>query len=149
ATLPIERSYAFHRALSAGAPQLRRDPQTRPAPTEMAIPEHGWAIVIKSGASEPLRRAAEDLRLYLEISMQTNTMQEPEPSLTVWASRRKAIVAGARQDLPGCGASLSGSKDYEMKVNADQIVVCGYDELGAMHGLYNLQERMDLREGPF
>ena len=28
-------------------------------------------------------------------------------------------------------------------------MVCGYDELGAMYGLYNLEERMDLREAPF
>src|SRR5579872_1657739 len=66
AALPIEQSYAFHKALSNGARQARRDPAAKPTAEEMAIPEDGWDILIKSGASEPLRQAAEDLRDYLE-----------------------------------------------------------------------------------
>jgi hypothetical protein len=58
-------------------------------------------------------------------------------------------VAGARDDLPGCGLSLTGTKDYEIIVKPERVVICGYDELGAMYGLYNLEGRMDLREAPF
>jgi len=149
AALPVEKSYAFHKALSEGGWQVRRHPDAKPTSAEMAIPENGWVISIKSDASEPLRRAAEDLREYLDIGMRTRVLKETATSLTNWAERKRAIVAGTRQDLPGCGTSLTASKDYQIKVTPDQIVVCGYDELGAMHGLYNLEERMDLREAPY
>ncbi len=149
AALPLERSYAFHRELSEGGRQMRRDSQAKPTPAEMAIPENGWVILVKADASEPLRRAVEDLRAYFEISMGTHVSEETAPSLTDWVNRRKAIVVGTRQDLPGCGTLLKGSKDHQIKVTPDQVVVCGFDEPGAMYGLYNLEERMDLREAPF
>lgn len=149
AALPVESSYAFHKALAEGGWQLRRDPKARPSGAEMAIPENGWSILIRSGASEPLRRAAAELRRYLSIAMRTQVLEETAPSIADWALRKKVILAGTRQDLPGCGTSLTGSKDYQIKVTPDRIVVCGYDELGAMHGLYNLEERTDLREAPF
>ena len=149
AALPLEKSYAFHKSLSAGGWQLRRAPRARPTPSEMAIAGSGWSVSIKSGAGEPLRRAGDDLRGYLSIGMNTQVRHEAPSSVADWASRKKVIVAGTREDLPGCGSSLTGSKDYELKVSDDRIVVCGYDELGAAHGLYNLEERMDLREAPF
>ena len=58
------------------------------------------------------------------------------------------IAAGSRSDFPGCGAALTGTKDYQIVVHPERVVVCGYDELGAMYGLYNLEERMDLRQAP-
>jgi hypothetical protein len=149
AALPIEKSYAFARALAESQWQLRRDPQARPDAGELAIPANGWVVLIKSQASAPLRQAAEDLRAYLEAGMQTRVEVETAPSLAEVAKRRRAIVVGTRADLPGCGDSLTGSKDYAIRVSGEQVMVCGYDELGAMYGLYNLEERMDLREAPF
>lgn len=149
AALPLEKPYAFINDLSEGGWQLRRDPEARPTSTEMTIPENGWATLIKSNASEPLRLAAEDLRGYLELAMRTRVTELTEPSLAAWATRKKVIVAGTREDLPGCGTLLAKSKDYQILVSPERIVVCGYDELGAMFGLYNLEERMDLREAPF
>jgi hypothetical protein len=149
AELPVEKSYAFHRALSEGGWQQRRDPETKPDPGEIAIPENGWVILLKAGASEPLRVAADDLRDYLETAMSTHVARDSATSLENWKSRQSLIVAGARSDLPGCGGSLKGSKDYQIVVTSQRIVVCGHDELGAMYGVYHLQERFDLREAPF
>ena len=39
--------------------------------------------------------------------------------------------------LPGCGTTLKASKDYEIVATPERLVVCGYDERGAMYGLYN------------
>lgn len=149
AVLPLEKPYAFAKALSAGGWEVRRDPEARPTSAEMTIPENGWATLIKFDASEPVRRAAEDLRSYLRLAMGTLVTEQTELSLAGWATRKRVIVAGTRQDLPGCGTHLTKSKDYQIMVSPERIVVCGYDELGAMFGLYNLEERMDLREGPF
>jgi hypothetical protein len=149
AALPVEKAYAFHKALSAGGWQVRRDPLAKPIPGEMAIPEDGWVILVKSGASEPLRMAADDLRDYFETAMHAHVNRESQASLAGWEKRDGTIVAATRRELPGCGNSLTGSKDYQILVTPKHIVVCGYDELGAMYGLYNLEERMDLREAPF
>jgi hypothetical protein len=58
--------------------------------------------------------------------MQTRIASQPASSLADGASRKKIIVAATRQDLPDCGASLRASKDYQIQVTSEQIVVCGY-----------------------
>jgi hypothetical protein len=149
AALPVEKPYTFAKVLSQGGWQLRRDPETKPTGNEVAIPAKSWVLAVKSGASEPLRRAADDLRDYLEKAMQTAVTLETPASLSGIETRSGVIAAGTRSDLPGCGAALTQSKDYQLIVDPARVVVCGYDELGAMYGLYNLEERMDLRQAPF
>ncbi len=51
--------------------------------------------------------------------------------------------------MPGCGAGLKGSKDYQIRVSGETVAVCGFDERGAMYGLYNIEARFSLREAPF
>jgi hypothetical protein len=58
-------------------------------------------------------------------------------------------VAGTREQLPACGPALKAPKDYRLMVAPDRIVICGYDERGAMYGLFDLERRMNLREAPF
>lgn len=147
--LPTEESYSFQRALAESTWHPRRDPAAQPTDGEFAIPPSGWTIIIKSDAREPLRQAAQDLHDYLDTAMGTHVTLQPAQSLVAVNAKSGAIVAGARRDLPGCGASLTGSKDYQIIAGTRQVLVCGYDELGAMYGLYNLEERMDLREAPF
>jgi hypothetical protein len=48
AARPVEKSYAFHKALSEGGWQVRRDPQAKPTSGEIAIPENGWVALVKS-----------------------------------------------------------------------------------------------------
>ena len=71
------------------------------------------------------------------------------PSLEDWSTLASVIVAGTREQLPGCGAGLQSKKDYRIIASSQRIVVCGFDERGTMHGLYNLQFRMNLREAPY
>ena len=149
AALPVEQSYTFAKLLSEGGWQVRRDPGAKPNANEIAIPAHGWTLLVKSEASAPLRQAAADLRDYLEKSMQIQVKLESGASLSGLENRSGVIAAGSRSDFPGCGAALTGTKDYQIVVHPERVVVCGYDELGAMYGLYNLEERMDLRQGPF
>jgi hypothetical protein len=70
-------------------------------------------------------------------------------SLEGWAGLDRSIVVGTRDQLPGCGTTLKAPKDYEIVAAPERLVVCGFDERGAMYGLYNLEARMNLREGPF
>lgn len=149
AALPVEKPYAFAATLSKRGWQLGRDPGAKLAAGEMEVSENGWEILIKSTAGEPLRRAAADLRAYLRDAMLVRVEEQSERSLAGWPLRQRVILAGTREDLPGCGTSLIGSKDYQILVSQERVVVCGYDELGAMFGLYHLEELMSLREAPF
>lgn len=149
AAVPKEKPYAFTATLTRGGWKVSRDPGAKPTPTEMMIPSEGWSTVLRSTAGTPLARAAADLRGYLRGVMQTAVAERTQPSLAGWRGMKQAIVAGTRQDLPGLGAGLTRSKDYQILVSPDRVVVCGYDEAGAMFGLYNLEERFDLREAPF
>jgi hypothetical protein len=151
AALPVEASYTFHRELTQGLdPELgRRDPSSKPERDEMAVPNRGWTLVLPSGASSPLREAAEALRSYLLAFMQVELRMQTRPVLANWSGQQQMIIAGKREDLPGCGAQLTSSKDYQIIASGNHVVVCGYDEAGAMYGLYNLQERFSLREAPY
>jgi hypothetical protein len=151
AALPAEPSYTFYKELTEGVdPELgRRDPTAKPASGEIAVANRGWTLVIHSGVGSPLREAAQSLRSYLTKAMQVELDMQEKPSLADWPTSKQVIIAGTREDLSGCGAALKGAKDYQIMVSPDRIVVCGYDEAGAMYALYNLEERVSLREAPY
>ncbi|HEY5315884.1 MAG TPA: hypothetical protein VIK18_25365 [Pirellulales bacterium] len=149
AALPIEEPYTYHRTLEKGSiHKPRRDPHAKPTANELAIPADGWKVCIHARAGTPLRTAAQDLQQYLLESMATRVAWEERESLQAWPSIERTIIAATREQLPGCGQTLKGSKDYEIRVDGERIVVCGYDEAGAMHGLYHLEARLNLREAP-
>jgi hypothetical protein len=81
--------------------------------------------------------------------MEVKVAVEGRDSLESWQSQRRSIVVGTRDQMPGCGTALKGPKDYEIVATPERLTVCGYDQRGAMYGLYNLEARMNLREGPF
>jgi hypothetical protein len=149
AALPIEEPYDFAKVLSEGFQWPLRDPLAKPRPQEVALPSDGWTLLIPSGAGVVLRQAAQEFCTYLNQAMQVRLTQQTRDSLSGWKGLRKTIVAATRDSLPGCGSQLTGPKDYQVVVSPDLIVVCGFDERGAMYGLYNLEERMSLREAPF
>ena len=96
ATVPVEESYAFHRALSEWHEPLRRDPSARPSTHEIALPEQGWTLLIRSDAGIVLQQAAVEFSDYLERSMQTQVRIEKRTSLADWATLKKAIVASIK-----------------------------------------------------
>ena len=147
--LPVEPSYAFHKALSEWREPLRRDPAARPRSDELEIPRSGWSIVIPTGAGIVLQTAAAEFRDYLNRSMQVRMDLRTEDTLASWAGRKGAIVAGAGAQMPGCGVNLRAKKDYRIVASPGSVAICGFDERGAMYGLYNLEARMNLREAPF
>jgi hypothetical protein len=149
AALPIEKPYDFANVLKEGFEWLRLDTGARPTPLEMALPAKGWTLLIPSHSGMVLRQAAEEFRVYLGKAMQTCIIIETRDSLAGWKGLEGTIIAGTRESLPGCGLQLKGPKDYQIIASPERIVVCGFDEKGAMYGLYNLEARMNLREAPF
>jgi hypothetical protein len=147
--LPVEELYDFRTAIEKWTEPVRRDPAAKPAASEMSISASGWSLVIPSSAGPVLRLAADDFREYLRRAMKVEVKLETAPSLENWQTRRQSIVAASRDQMPGCGSELRGRKDYRVQATPDRIAVCGFDERSAMHALYNLEARMNLREAPF
>ncbi|MBQ2632515.1 MAG: hypothetical protein IJG13_22780 [Kiritimatiellae bacterium] len=148
--LPAEGPYDFHRHLeTAPVHTPRRAPAARPSADEIALPERGWKLVWNPDGGEVLRTAVQDFRDYLKVSMGIDVGLEERDSLDDWQSVSGAIVVGTRNQLPAFGEKLSGPKDYRLAVTPGRVMVCGFDERGAMFGLCNLEARMNLREAPF
>ncbi len=147
--LPLEAPYDYHKRLSTETVHKpRRDPAAKPAEGEMIIPEKGWKLIYNTGNSAVLRNAVADFTNYLEISQDVIVGTEEKDSLDNWKIYRQSIIVGTYNQLPGCGQALNGSKAYEIVFSPEQIIVCGYDDRGAMYGLFNLEARMNLREAP-
>jgi hypothetical protein len=148
--LPAEKPYDYHKRLAAGPVHIpRRDPAAKPQAGEMTLPEAGWKLVWNTHGSPILQNAVQDFQDYLAKSMSVRVELAGRDSLAGWQGLTRSIVAGTREQLPGCGATLKGPKDYEIVVTPQRLLVCGYDERGAMFGLYNLEARLNLREAPF
>jgi hypothetical protein len=148
--LPVEDPYTFHKKLSEGAVHLpRRDYKEVAADNEISLSEGKWSLAWKTDGSPLIDDAVSDLRDYLEKSMDVIVDESGRNTLENWEGFEKCIIAGTREQLPGCGLSLRKPKDYEIQVTPSRITVCGYDERGTMFGLYNLEARMNLRGGPY
>lgn len=146
--LTVEESYDFLSQHTAGLPARPRDPAATPRADEMAIAA-GWTLAIPADASIPLVTAAEELRRYLDEAMRVRVEIRRTATPADERGRSRVIVAAARGRLPGCGEALKASKDYQIEVAGDTVTVCGFDERGAMFGLYNLIMRFSLREAPY
>ncbi|MCC6695437.1 MAG: hypothetical protein IT365_07395 [Candidatus Hydrogenedentes bacterium] len=147
--LPLEKPYDYHKRLSSSPVHTaRRNPVIVPQAGEVVLPVSGWRIVSHAQSTAVLKNAIADFQDYLNTSMGVRVEIENRDALQDWESLSQCVVAGTLENLPGCGIDLKGPKDYEIVVTPDRVTVCGYDERGAMFGLYNLEARMNLREAP-
>ena len=147
--LPLEEPQGFREVLMRESDRPRRLSGAKPTATEMAIGDDGWTMMIDAKSGALIKHAASDFREHLGTAMQVKLIIETTASLEQASKIANVIVAGSRERLPGCAAELRSPKDYRIIVSSDRIVVCGFDERGTMYGLYNLESRMNLREGPF
>lgn len=148
--LPKEELFDYHKRLSEDPVHAaRRDLEAQPRVDEMMLSPQGWKLICNQGNSVILQNAVRDFQDYLNVSMGVQIALEERGSLDGWEEFRQCVLVGTRDQLPGCGTALTGPKDYEIVVTPERVTVCGFDERGAMYGLYNLESRMNLREAPF
>jgi hypothetical protein len=148
--LPEELPYSYHRHLAEDpVHKPRRDFEAVADKDEISLSDNAWKLIWINGSSPVLQNAVHDFRDYMEQSMDVKVETEGRDSLEGWQNLSHCIVAATRDRMPGCGAALKSPKDYEIAVSPEIVTVCGYDERGVMFGLYNLEARMNLREGPF
>jgi len=148
--LPEEELYDYHKQLSTDPVHIpRKNQEAQPNEDEITIPDLGWKLTMNMSSSIILRNAVHDFQDYLDVSQYVKVDVEERNSIADWQGITQRIVIGTREQLPGCGLTLKTQKSYEIVVTPDRIIICGYDERGAMFGLYNLESRMNLREAPF
>lgn len=148
--LPQEEPYTYHRRLAESPVHTpKRNPEAMPREGELALPDQGWKLVWNRNSSMILQNAVQDCQDYLSTSMNVRVEVKGRDSLQDAQNANGCIVVGTRDQLPGCGTTLKNPKDYEILAAPDRLTVCGYDERGAMYGLYNLEARMNLRRAPF
>lgn len=146
--LAVEEPFDFIRQQAEGLPPSPRDPGACPLNKEIEI-STGWVIELPDDATLPLVTAGEELQRYLKEAMGVTVELKRTAHSGEGRTRQKVIVAAARDKMPGCGELLKAPKDYQISVANNAVTVCGFDERGAMYGLYNLIMRFCLREAPF
>lgn len=149
AALPIEEPQDFREVLINDFNRSLREPAAKAESSEIEIGSRGWSLVYSSQAGPVLTQAVKEFQAHLETSMQVRIEPTAKASIADWRRGERTIVVGVKDQMPGCGTNLSGKKDYRLVASTGHIAVCGYDERGAMFGLYNLESRMELRGGPF
>jgi hypothetical protein len=147
--LKPEQPYDFRDVLVKDFNRSLRAPGAKADSNEMEIPAQGWSLVYSAQSGPVLKQAVTEFQTHLLTAMQVRMEPAEKASLQGWRQEQRAIVVGVKDQMPGCGDALTGKKDYQLIASADRIAVCGYDERGAMFGLYNLESRMELRGGPF
>ena len=148
--LPEEQLYDYHKRLSEGPVHVpRRDTEARKQPGELELPERGWKLVWCRQSSPLLQDAVRDFQDYLEKSMQVRVELDGRDSLEGWLAWTGALSSARATSCPAAGQHSKLRRIMRSSPTPERLVVCGYDERGAMYGLYNLEARMNLREGPF
>ena len=133
-----EAPYAFRQRLVTVHRQDRRDLSLKAGADEFEFP-NGAVIVVPDEAPALVCRAAEDFADYLIVSMGVNasvrTASSPlQPGLA-------AGVTVALKDL--------GRRGYELETGRDGVRLAASDEKMAAQAFYHLEDRMNLRRGPF
>ena len=153
--LPTEERYAYHRSFDSGSiHQPRRDSSIRPNANETAV-DNSWSILTHPNCGPLAAFGVADTQEYFRESMRIDGIGLSNIPFANWKTSTKTIVVGTPELFqaigkdPSLGQELKGPRDYEIRVSNDRIVVCGYDDAGVMQGLFNLQARMSLREGPY
>lgn len=147
--LPADKPFAYQQRIRESPfHQLLKDPSAKPESTEFSLNKN-VTICYVEGNSDMITSAVQDFSDYLKLCMEVTNQIDLRKSWKGIPKKGQSILVGTRHQLPAYGKNLNGSKSYSLTKTPNELVVCGYDDLGVLHGLYNLQARMNLREGPF
>ena len=138
AVFAAETPYAFRQRLLAVHRNDRRDYSQCVAADEYAFAD-GTQIVVADGAPDLVRRAAEDFREYLLVSMGVNASVRAESDPAKPGLVRGVTVTTGR----------AGTREFEIAVGDDGVKIDATDDRMAAQAFYSLEDRMNFRKGPF
>ena len=147
--LPADKPFGYQQRIKESAFHLlAKDPSAKLKSTEFTL-EGEVRLCYLEGNSDLIRTAIQDFQDYLKLSMEVESHVDLRSSWKGIPRKGQIIRIGTRHQLPDYAKNLTGTKSYSLTKTPHELVVCGYDDRGVLHGLYNLQARMNLREGPF
>ena len=141
----MERNYEYRKRLTQVHTPDRRDYSISPKDGEIMVGS-GWKIEIPADCGKLLINAAKDLQDYFDVSMSVSVRIRHVEDVA--ESGEKTIVLATVSQLPELGAGLDTPRSYRLICGGNSILVCGYDEAGAMQGSFFLEDLMNLRSSP-
>jgi hypothetical protein len=145
---PSESLRDFQNSFHLGFPRLEQLKGRPASSNELVIDAHGWSLLLHNNADLSLLHAADifirDMSLRMGVTLTLKRGGKPE----IDGASEKTIRVGDRQTLPACAIGLESSKDYRLQVHGKIVDICGFDNLGAVHGIYNLYARYELADAP-
>ncbi len=138
--MQTERAYEFRKDLNCVHQKDRRDFSIKAAGNELAI-ENGWEILIADTASELVETTAKDLQDYLFVSMNVSVLLKKVANIAEYMDQQNSIIMTAAE-------AFSETKSYCLKVNENNIIVCGSNERGMAQGSYYIEDLMNFKEAP-
>lgn len=133
-----EKPYDFQSRITCIHPRGFRARALLPAPSETEITA-GWRIVIPEDAPALHLHAAEDLKDFLEKTME----------ITLGIERRNAPSARTLFLGMDPASAPAKSRAFRCSVTADRAIITGFDDRGVAQGAYFLEHLMKLRRAPF
>jgi hypothetical protein len=147
--LPADKPFGYQQRIRESAMhQLMKDPAAKPLEAEFALNRDVKLCYVEDN-SELIKDAVKDFQDYLKTAMEVDSQVDLRKSWKGIKSGDQVVLIGTRHQLPEYGKELKCTKSYALVKTPKGLIVCGYDDYGVLHGLYNLQARMNLREGPF
>jgi hypothetical protein len=148
-TAPVtacEESFSFIQEITGPLfSRSLRDAAARRAAEEIAI-EDGWVLTSASQSREMVANRIREFQQFLQIAMSVRIdLKRSEPLLP----GHRTIVAGTRQELPDEGKDLRKPESFRLRIQDDNVLLCGYDERGVVLGLHFVEACMRLRRAPF
>ena len=137
--LQPEKHYDFRARLDRVHRKDRRAPEATPAPGEFVLSD-GVVIAYPAGSCDAVRETALDLADYLDVSMGVS-------------ATLKALPAGSQ---PPAGAialmvdsAIGCRRAFRFEAGANGVRLTGADAGGVRRAGIYLEDRLNLREGPF
>lgn len=134
----VEPAYSFRSRLTCVHRPDRRDRALRANSDEYVFLD-GMQIVYSEDAPELVRLAAEDFCDFMIVSMGINTSARSETQ-----KAKEGLIPAVRVRID-CGMKHG----FDIEISGDGVFVAASDERMAAQALYRLEDRMNLRRGPF
>ena len=137
--MTIEKRYEFKKDLMQIHKPGLRDPKRTPKDNEFVFTD-GTVVLLPPLADKVITHAARDLEEFLYTSMGVSVMVSKNP-----IPGAKTVKLALNQNI----GKASGYMGYRITIEADSILVEGYDNRGVAQGLYFMEDLMSVRRAPY
>jgi len=113
------------------------------ADKELVVVDESWSIDVPVECSLVVKTGAEDLQSYLKrkkgLSLEIRKISEME-------IQGKIILIVKKGELGVSYPELKESESYILEIDDNKITICGFDDRGAIYGIYYLEDLMGFQD---